>query len=437
MSEEQQHVPPPASEEGPASWFPLSSSKDLDPLLERIGDARFVLLGESTHGTHEYYTWRAAITRRLITEKGFDFIAVEGDWPDCYRINRYIKGFEDQEKTAAQLLSHFGRWPTWMWANWEVAALVDWLKAHNAQLKEKNKTGFYGLDMYSLWESLEMLIGYLQKTDPDAAAIAEKAMYCFDLFGKDEQEYAQHAVSAPCKDEAIELLQEIRRKAKSYDHDPEAALNTEQNARIAVEAEKYYRSMLGFNYESWNIRDRHMMSTLRRLADFHGPRSKGIVWEHNTHIGDARYTDMERAGMVNIGQLAREEFEEKNVVLVGFGAYSGTVIAGKSWKAVMRRMNMPPARQDSLETMLHRESEANRMIIFNRGRHDARFDQRLPHRAVGVVYRPEMDHYRNYVPSVISSRYDAFLYFDHTHALHPLHVEVEGGQIPETYPFEF
>ncbi|HEY1024284.1 MAG TPA: erythromycin esterase family protein [Sphingobacteriaceae bacterium] len=415
----------------------INTARDLDPLLERIGDAKFVLLGEASHGTHEYYTWRTAISKRLIHEKGFSFIAVEGDWPDCYRINRYIKGLDDQEKQPVDLLRTFNRWPTWMWANWEITALVSWLKEHNGGVSADRKVGFYGLDVYSLWESMEVLVNYLEKNDPAAAETARKAYNCFEPFGEDQHSFARAKHYAPdlCKDEVIRLLKEMRIKSRYYDHDPEAALNTEQNALIAANAESYYRSMTSFNDNSWNIRDTHMAETLGRLMKFHRPEAKAIIWEHNTHIGDARFTDMKRAGMVNVGQLVREQYDDKNVVLVGFGSYSGSVIAGKAWGAPMQEMNVPPARSGSVEDILHSESDRNRLLIFDRNEND-RYNDTLSHRAIGVVYNPSQEKYGNYVPSVMNWRYDAFIFLDETQALNPLSVHPDAFKVPETYPFE-
>jgi erythromycin esterase len=413
----------------------LSNPRDLDPLIERIGNARIVLLGEASHGTHEYYTWRSAITKRLIEEKGFNFIGVEGDWPDCYRVNRYIKGFDHKDKKPEEVLRDFNRWPTWMWANWEIAALIGWLRSYNSKIPKGLKIGFYGLDVYSLWESIEALQNYLKKTDPKAAAIVDKVMNCFSRSGKDEQKYAVQALSASCQKEVVQLLKEIRLKAATYNHDPEAALNTTQNAYIAVEAENYYRHMLGFNDQTWNIRDRHMMETLNRVLEFYGSDSKAIVWEHNTHVGDARYTDMVRTGTINIGQLARERYPGDQTCIVGFGSYKGSVIAGSAWGAPMQEMTVPEAKTGSVEEFLHNESANNRLIIFNRKQEKERFNNALPHRAIGVVYNPGREKY-NYVPSFMKMRYDAFIFIDHSTALHPLHITPDLKQVPETYPFE-
>jgi erythromycin esterase len=416
----------------------LKDAKSLDALLERIGDAHYVLLGEASHGTHEYYTWRTAISKRLIEEKGFNFIAVEGDWPDCYRLNRYIKGYDAVDKKPEELLYDFRRWPTWMWANWEVASLTDWMKAHNIGLPAEDRIGFYGLDVYSLWESMDVIIGYLERSDPVAAAKAKKAMRCFEPYDRNEYKYAEEQRVLPdsCRDLLVSMLIEIRKNAPGYNHDLEAGLNTEQNAHIAINAEEYYRVMTSFNDNTWNLRDTHMMETLSRLRKFYGNSSKAIVWEHNTHIGDARYTDMNAAGMINIGQLLREERGLKDVVLVGFGSYQGTVIAGKDWGAEMEIIITPPALSGSIEDILHQESKEDRLLIFNRDEQE-RFDIKLSQRAIGVVYRPELESSRNYMPTVLSSRYDAFFYIDRTSALHPLHIRPDGNQIPETYPFSF
>lgn len=415
----------------------LEGIHSLDPLMERIGAARCVLLGEASHGTHEYYTWRTAISKRLIEEKGFNFIAVEGDWPDCYKLNNYVKG-RSHHKSLSGLLNTFRRWPTWMWANWEVAALITWLKNRNDEIYPVDKTGFYGLDVYSLWESMDTIIEYLKRNDLHAAAIAKKAAQCFEPFEKDEFRYAKqnHLLSDSCREPLTQLLAAVRKNSLHYDHDPEAALNAEQNAHILLNAEEYYRNMTGFNQNSWNLRDTHMMETLQRLFKFHGSESKGIVWEHNSHIGDARYTCMYNDGLINVGQLIREEMDSQDVVIVGFGTYQGSVIAGEEWESPMKVMKVPPARVGSVEDLLHKESEEDRLLIFDKTEKQ-RFDLIMPHRAIGVVYNPEHENRRNYQLSVLSSRYDAFMYLDQTTELHPLHLKPDGHQVPETYPFNF
>jgi erythromycin esterase-like protein len=422
----------------PAS-HPLDNPAHLDPLIERIGDSKYVLLGEASHGTHEYYTWRREISKRLIEKKGFSFIAVEGDWPDCYKINRYIKGYEDSGSSARDVLMQFKRWPTWMWANWETASLADWLKQHNSHLASGHKIGFYGLDVYSLWESMDAIMEYIKKAGMDTLEAARSAIKCFEPFSKDEDgaEYAKatYLVPVSCREEVINLLKEIRAKSPSYSMDGEAKFNAEQNALVAVNAEKYYSTMIYAGSDSWNIRDRHMAETLNNLMKHHGKNAKAIIWEHNTHIGDARATDMAEDGMVNVGQLVREEHEEDGVVLVGFGSYTGTVIAGRKWGAPMQVMDMPDARTGSWEEFLHTASPANRLLIMNRIKYGRLYEERVDHRAIGVVYNPELERFGNYVPSFITSRYDAFLFIDKTRALHPMQMKVKGTEVPETYPF--
>ncbi|HZI02251.1 MAG TPA: erythromycin esterase family protein [Flavisolibacter sp.] len=416
----------------------LKNSSDLDTLLQDMGDKPVVMLGEASHGTHEYYTWRTAISKRLIQEKGFRFIAVEGDWPDCYKINRYVKGYKDAGKNIREVLSTFDRWPTWMWANWEIAALAEWLKAYNQDLPLEERIGFYGLDVYSLWDSMREMVQYLEKEDPKMAHSVKQAIHCFQPYEDNEHAYARAALTKhSCRDKVIAMLKEIRQKVHHLDGEPEAGFNTEQNALIAVNAEKYYRSMMSFDNDSWNVRDTHMMETLDRLIQFHGAGSKGIVWEHNTHIGDARATDMKRAGMINIGQLAREQYGIDKVYLVGFGSYEGTVIAGEEWGAPMKEIKVPQAKEGSIESLMHNESTANRYVLFNSEEMRSKFETLISHRAIGVVYNPDRESWGNYVPSAMSKRYDAFIYLDKTKALHPLHLRPNIEHLPETYPFGY
>jgi erythromycin esterase-like protein len=417
---------------------PLRSPADLDPLLERIGEARCVLLGEASHGTHEFYTWRSQISERLITEKGFSFIAVEGDWPDCYRVNCFVKGYDGGGDGPLEVLHAFERWPTWMWANEELLALADWMHDYNWGLPEERRAGFYGLDVYSLWDSLYQVIGYLRKTNSRALEAARRAIRCFEPYGEDPQRYARATMWVPesCEDEAVELLTEILHQAPAAEGDGrDAKFASEQNAYVVKNAEAYYRAMVHGGPESWNIRDRHMVDTLDRLLKYHGPNSKAIVWEHNTHIGDARYTDMAEDGMVNIGQLVRHNYGTRNTVLVGFGSHRGSVIAAKEWEAPMEVMHVPEAREDSWEDVLHRAGENDRLLIFGGGAASKMIAEPRGHRAIGVVYHPEVEAYGNYVPTVLPKRYDAFMYLDRSRALHPLHLKARhAGEVAETYP---
>jgi erythromycin esterase-like protein len=414
---------------------PLQFSEHLDPLLEHIGDARLVLIGEASHGTSEYYSWRARLTKRLIQEKGFSFVAVEGDWPDCYAVNRFAKGYENSGKDAYNVLRNFGRWPTWMWANWEVVAFITWLNVYNKDLPLDERVGFYGLDVYSLWESMAAVVEYLEDVDPEAAEAARQAYMCFEPYGQDVQEYAYSTAMVPqsCEDEVVDLLTKIRGRAAEYPADHEAKLNAEQNALVMRNAERYYRAMVRSNTSSWNVRDRHMVEVLDHLLQFHQPDAKAIVWEHNTHIGDARATSMARRGEVNVGQLVRENYEMPGVVLVGFGSYQGSVIAGKKWGAPIEKMEMPPARQESWEYLLH-QSGGNRLYLLPELRELE--EEWRGHRAIGVVYHPEHDHLANYVPTNLAQRYDAFIYLDETQALHPLHLApYDSNKPPDTYPW--
>jgi erythromycin esterase-like protein len=416
---------------------PFYGWEDIDPLLDRIGEARYVLLGEATHGTAEFYNWRRTISQRLIREKGFSFIAVEGDWPDCYRVNRYVKGFQNSGHGAREVLAEFERWPTWMWANEEVAGLAEWLRVHNEEQPSERKVGFYGLDVYSLWESMAAVVDYLREHDGEAGVAAKRAFECFEPYSYDVEQYARSTawVSSSCENEVVEVLEKLRERPAIYDHDgDEAFFNAEQNAHVLKNAEHYYRTMIRGESPSWNIRDRHMAETLDRLMAHHGREAKAIVWEHNTHIGDARYTDMAASRMVNVGQLVRESHADEGVVLIGFSSYAGSVVAGDEWGAPMRVMQVPPARPGSWEDILHRADPGDSLIVFDREPSRHMLHPR-GHRAIGVVYRPQYEAFGNYVPTVMPRRYNALIHVDRSHALHPLHVSGSfEHEVPETYP---
>jgi erythromycin esterase-like protein len=416
----------------------LEDSGSLDPLMEQIGDAKYVLLGEASHGTHEYYVWRARLSRRLIEEKGFSFVAVEGDWPDCFDLNCWVKGYSD-EREVIDMLNKFDRWPTWMWANWEVAAFLEWMRSVNTNRPDEKKIGFYGLDVYSLYESLESIMNYFRDKDPETARKVREAFQCFEPYNKDIYQYARKASILPsnCEDEVIEMLKSISSKQTKNGNisQREADFNAEQNALVAVHAEEYYRKMVRGGNITWNIRDQHMMETLNRLMALHGPDAKAIVWEHNTHIGDARYTDMASEGMFNIGQLARQQHENEGVRLVGFGSYCGTVIAGEEWGSEMEIMDVPEGRRESWEWLLHETIGENCLLLLDQHRGDPEWMRERGHRAIGVVYHPSLERYGNYVTTILPGRYDAFIYIDETKALHPLHMKDAGSGPPELYPF--
>ena len=417
-------------EEVAALTRPVADAGDLDPLLDRIGDARVVMLGEASHGTHEFYVWRAALTRRLIEEHGFSFVAVEGDWPDCDRVDRSVRGAAEAPDDPREALLAFERWPTWMWANEEVADFCRWLRGHNATARRP--VGFHGLDVYSLWESLRQILIHVHEHDPDQVPGALAAYRCFEPYGDDPQGYAwaTRFVSATCEDEVVGLLVAVRERSSS--------LGIVQNAEVVAGAEHYYRAMVHGGPKSWNVRDRHMDETLARLLDHYDDGdapSRAVVWAHNTHVGDSRATDQSRHGEVTIGELASDRYGSENVVLVGFGSHRGSVIAAPSWGAPMTGMEVPPARPDSLEDVLHEAAPPQGLIIVPpyRDRPDVLVDE-LGHRAIGVVYRPERDRSGNYVPTVLGDRYDAFLWFDETRAVRPLHTRAVDVLEPETYP---
>ena len=411
----------------------LSAPEDLNPILEAVGDARFVLLGEASHGTHDYYRWRADLTRRLIAEHGFTFVAVEGDWPDCYTVNRWVKG-RGEGGSAREALRTFERWPTWMWANEEVAGFVEWLRDHNEATG--SAVGFYGLDVYSLWESLRRVTDYLGESQPDALEAALEAMRCFAPYGEDPQRYAWATRLAPasCEDEVVDVLIEMHRREGELDGDPEARFDALQNAEVLAGAERYYRTMVRADSESWNVRDLHMADTLDRLVKHHGEGAKAVVWEHNTHIGDARGTDMAAAGMINVGQVVRERHLAEGVLLVGFGGHRGSVIAAETWGGPMQRMPVPPAPESSHEGLIHDAVGSPSLFVFSERRDTAWLSTRRGHRAIGVVYHPERDRPGNWVPTVMGRRYDAFIYFEETEALAPL-VVLPAGEELETYPW--
>lgn len=415
---------------------PWEQPEDMEALMDRIGDAQYVLLGESSHGTHEFYTWRAQISQKLITEKGFSFIAVEGDWPDCYRLNRYIKGHPDTGENARDVLHGYKRWPAWMWANWEIAKFAEWLREHNMSRPMLERVGFYGLDLYSLWDSIQAVLYRLGQINPAAATRAKEAYSCFDPYSDNVNQYAYSStfLSESCESDVVRVQKLIEDIAPIYADDYEAAFDVEQNARVVVNAEHYYRTMSAGDAVSWNIRDNHMTETLGELMRHHGPDAKAIVWAHNTHVGDARYAGMSDSGMINIGQLIREEQTEDNVVIVGFGTYSGTVIAGRYWDEPMRILNVPPAREDSWEALMHLAAPQNKLLISDELAEYDSFWRLRDQRAIGVVYNPLRER-GNYVPTLLPQRYDAFIYIDHSNALQPLHTTTQGEDVPETFPW--
>jgi erythromycin esterase-like protein len=415
--------------------LPLEEEADLDPLIERIGEARCVLLGEASHGTHEYYAWRAALSRRLISERGFSFVAVEGDWPDCWQVNRCVTLADGTPEDPYEVLDGYRRWPTWMWANQETVDFCRWLREHNAHMLEDQRAGFYGLDVYSLWDSLRAVIVYLDEHRPELVRTAIEAYRCFEPHGEDPQDYAWHTQLVPddCAAEVLEVLTHLRPDSSQGADDAAEELNAWQNAEVAAGAERYYRAMIGGGPQSWNGRDTHMADTLDRLLAFHGEDARGIVWAHNTHVGDARATPMARAGLINLGQLARERLGIDGVVSVGFAGGHGEVIAAEQWGAPMKVMRVPGPRPGSVEAMLSAEGLNRSLFVFADQPKAEWLSTIRGHRAIGVVYTPTREG-GNYVPSRLADRYDALCWLDLTSALQPLHLEAARRGELETLP---
>jgi erythromycin esterase-like protein len=439
------------------------ATSDYDSLIQQIGDARLVLIGEASHGTHEFYRQRAQITKRLIQEKGFAAVAVEADWPDAYRVDRFVRGaIADAE--AIDSLSGFKRFPTWMWRNADVLDFIGWLRAHNDALANgANKIGFYGLDLYSLHASIEAVLGYLAKVDPEAAKRARNRYSCFDHFGGNTQAYGYAAsfdLTESCENEVVSQLVELRRRAADYaSRDGRVAADdfffAEQNARLVKNAEEYYRSMFRGSVASWNLRDRHMADTLESILSYleaqgragspvPQPRSsshsaKVVVWEHNSHLGDARATEMGERGELNVGQLVRER-HGSSAVLIGFSTYTGTVTAASDWDAPAERKRVRPALRDSYEALFHEVGiPCFQISLRDKSPMASALNEPRLERAIGVIYRPETERQSHYFYARLADQFDAMLHFDQTRAVEPLERTPEWnmeeiGEPAETFP---
>jgi len=417
-----------------------------DELIRAIGSARVVLLGEASHGTHEFYRERAFITERLISEAGFSAVAIEADWPDAYRVNRYVRGVSD-DAGAVQALGDFSRFPSWMWRNTDVVAFVEWLRAHNDTQPIERRAGFYGIDLYSLRTSMHAVLAYLSRVDPEAAKIARARYACFDHFGSEPQSYGLATTSgwAPsCEQEVVTQLVDLQRRRAEYaSQDGRLARDdffyAEQNARLVRNAERYYRSMFRGRTESWNLRDRHMADTIEELLRFlkqpWGP-AKIVVWAHNSHLGDARATELGEYGELNVGQLVRERHGADSVS-VGFTTYSGTVTAAADWDAPAERKTVRPALPNSYERLFHETGTPRFLLAIrdDKALADALTSPRLE-RAIGVVYKPETERGSHYLHARLAQQFDYALHFDETTALEPLERTAvwTGGEPAETYP---
>ncbi|MFW6083906.1 MAG: protein-L-isoaspartate(D-aspartate) O-methyltransferase [Gemmatimonadota bacterium] len=439
--------PPPPAHSDPVvrllaeSMEPISDIDDVElgALLERIGDARVVLLGEATHGTSEFYRMRARITRELVEHHGFRIVAAEADWPDATRVDRYVRGREPGPEPLDGW-SAFSRFPTWMWRNAEFREFVDWLHARNAERPPEERAGFYGLDLYSLYRSIDAVLSYLDAKDPETAAVARSRYGCLSPWERDPAVYGRAALTGryrSCESEVVEMLQDLlERQIEFASRDGELFLDAVQNARVVANAERYYRVMYYGANESWNLRDSHMFDTLRMLLAFHGADARAVVWEHNSHIGNAAATEMGARGQHNVGQLAREHFGDE-AFLVGFGTNDGTVAAASDWGGPLEIKDVRPAHRESYERLFHETgAEAGLLHLREPVRDEVReeLEPARLERAIGVIYRPETELRSHYFQASLPHQFDEYIWFDRTHAVHPLSgPELEG--VPETYPF--
>jgi erythromycin esterase-like protein len=417
-------------------------STDLDVLLERMTQARFALVGEASHGTHEFYRERAEITKRLITEHGYTVVAAEADWPDAYRVNLFVRG-ESDDGDAEEALRDFRRFPSWMWRNTDVVDFITWLREWNDALPAgAHKVGFYGLDLYSLHTSMAAVTDYLDEVDPEAAGRARERYSCLDHFGPDPQTYAYETFlggAEPCEPEVVEQLLELQRQAAMPERqdgwlDEDRYFYAVQNARLVVNAERYYRAVFRGGATSWNLRDSHMAETLEALSDElerrRGSPPKAAVWAHNSHVGDARATQLGQAGELNIGQLVRERHAQ-DAFLVGFTTYTGTVTAASDWGGPAERKRVRRSLDGSWEKLFH-ENGPSHFVIAPSALGGSRLE-----RAIGVVYRPETERLSHYFEAELRRQFDAVIHIDKTQAVEPLELtsEWETGELPETYPW--
>ena len=421
----------------------LATNADYDPLVKMAGEAQCVQIGEASHGTHEFYAIRAGLTRRLIQEKGFRAVAVEADWPDSFRVHRFVTG-RSNDTRASEALNDFRRFPSWMWRNTVVVDFIEWLRQWNTHNKD-NLAGFYGLDLYSMHTSIEAVLHYLDKVDPAAARRARQRYACFDHFGENPQHYGLATVAGgaePCEDDVVAQLTELRRKYAGFIRrdghiGEEEFFSAEQNARLVMNAERYYRAMFHGRASSWNLRDRHMFETLTELfAHLDSGQAKVAVWAHNSHLGDARATEMKARGELNIGQLVRERFGER-AFAIGFSTYSGTVTAASDWGGPAERKRVRPALTGSFEDLFHATAQPRFWIDLreHNGANDLLQRERLQ-RAIGVIYRPQTERLSHYFEVRLPAQFDVMIHIDETKALEPLEriSQWDRGELSETYP---
>ena len=416
-----------------AEDLPSPDDADFADAFGRFADRRVVLLGEASHGTSEFYRARAAITKRLIEHHGFSIVAVEADWPDAAMVNRFIRG---QQPTFSE--PPFSRFPSWMWRNTDVDVFVKWLKSHNASRPEGERTAFYGLDIYNLRGSISAVLAYLDAADPEAAIVARERYGCLTPWQNAPGTYGRAVLTSgyrTCQDAVVKQCRELLSRALRT-ADDHVLFDSAQNARLIASAEKYYRIMYYGGAEAWNLRDSHMYETLDQLLTRSGPKSKAVVWAHNSHIGDARHTEMGKVrDELNIGQLCRENYGD-GAALIGFGTHRGTVAAATEWDGEMETKVVRPSLEDSVERCCHLTSKPRFLLDFSRqpAVSDALSTERLE-RFIGVVYRPETERLSHYAHANLSRQFDAYVWFDETHAVVPLAANARKGSVPDTFPF--
>lgn len=399
---------------------PFTTADDFGAMFEEIDQQKLVLMGEASHGTSEYYTWRAELSKKLIEEKGFNFIAVEGDWPAMSRINEYVKHKPNAPESLEAAMDYIDRWPHWMWRNHEVKDLLQWMYEYNEGLAPEERVGFYGVDLYAKRDAIQQVISFFENVDSEMGSRVERAYSCLTRFG-DIQRYLQMVQRSGegCEeemDDAVEWVQNV----DGFDRSEWVYFNAEQSAIAARNAERHYRGNLERGAASWNARASHFYLTAERLLEYYGDDSRGIVWAHNTHIGDARATDMARQGAVNIGQLAREDLGAENVFAIGFGTYEGRVLAGRQWEGEMEIMDTPPAQNDSWEGTLAGIEGEQFYLLFSQSEVNSLLQNPMPHRAIGVTYQPEQESQGNYVGTILPERYNAFVFIRETDILNVL-----------------
>jgi erythromycin esterase-like protein len=395
-------------------WYPLHNEKDLDVLIKEIGDARVVLLGESTHGTHEFYQWRSAITKKLIEEKSFDFIAVEGDWVDSYKVNQFIKGQKQDSLAIIELLKQYDRWPSSMWRNYETAGLVQWLNGYNQNIISKNKIGFYGLDVYSFWEWTDQNLPVQNITLQNAVKQVRES---FASYNNDALKYSEAVRKTNTNYSATtQNLWSIVQKNIEQQPKDEALFVLQQQALLAWYGERYFRTMVSDRVKSWNIRENYMAETVKRLLNFYSGNSKAIIWVHNGHAGDAHYSEMAGSGHTSVGELLKKEMGNNKVFSIGFGTNKGSVLAGYYWNALLQKMEVPPARTGSWENILHELKADDKIILSKELKNNKASNQLIAIRSIGAAYSNDA----TYSASIIPLRFDAFIYIDSTSALRPI-----------------